>query len=153
MGPLHGVGACSVASVHHAPTLPPPTAPSALQLPLNNVVGAEGVEGLAAPAGFQEALVRENAMRPLVSQLHVELAMRHAQRAVPQAAQTRFQGCFDLRLGGAAWLLLLGTTTLPDSHLRAGVWAGPARGRPAHPPRQPRVTAGELAWACSHWLP
>ena len=37
-----------------------------LQLPLNNVVGVEGAEGLAAPAGYQEALLREGACRTLV---------------------------------------------------------------------------------------
>ncbi len=37
-----------------------------LQLPLNTVMGAEGVESLGAPPGYQEALTRENVMTPLV---------------------------------------------------------------------------------------
>uniref|UniRef100_A0A7S3VLZ8 non-specific serine/threonine protein kinase n=1 Tax=Dunaliella tertiolecta TaxID=3047 RepID=A0A7S3VLZ8_DUNTE len=40
-----------------------------LQLPLNNVLGTEGIEGLAAPPGYQEGLLRENAMQMLVGTL------------------------------------------------------------------------------------
>eukprot|EP00955_Chlamydomonas_euryale_P021443 226898-Chlamydomonas_euryale.AAC.4 len=40
-----------------------------LQLPLNSVAGADGTDAVAAPAGFQEALLRENAMALLVPAL------------------------------------------------------------------------------------
>ncbi|GAX79537.1 hypothetical protein CEUSTIGMA_g6978.t1 [Chlamydomonas eustigma] len=41
-----------------------------MQQPLNSVIGVEGTtESLAAPEGYQESLLREGAMRPLVSAL------------------------------------------------------------------------------------
>ncbi len=55
------------------------------QLPLNNVLGTEGIEGLAAPPGYQEGLLRENAMQLLVCVcvcMHACLPGQHVHKAL-----------------------------------------------------------------------